>query len=569
MLRSKLRNNVLLIAYFIFVLLFVFSTTGQIYGVNDDVIIQEWLSGAYTGKPEFMIRGSATPKLIFGLIVSSLYGWIPQVNWFSIILLILTLLSWYLLGLLTLKSKSIFAIISFALISFLHLMWFIPSPTYTATAVILSFATLIYFSDSLLNQRFSLMIVFIVLLYVFAYFIRPESFYLGTAVSIPFIIYATKMTTSRINTTYRKLSLLIILTGAFILLDTGLEKIIYQKNTNWASYKEWESARYEIQGNAAEKLVSENPSEFNWSSPEVELFKSYNFLDKGSFNTNKLQKLTRDLDNTKTNIDTSFLLEAHQKIFDSRSNWEWPNLISLIPLFYLLFLVLSIPEVKNYFILTFFCLGILYVIMLYVAGFLRQPERVQVSVIFLSILLTFVAFIFDPKEKDIAKSKLNDLHLLSLLILVLIVVNSASQARNFTTKIQKSTVFFWNEQIRYLSSFPDDSIFVGNASQFRNNWRTPYLSDRDEVENRILSFGWHSFSPHWVKRVENLGLNPDKLIDSIIEDPRVYWVSDAMTMDYIDQFMREKNYRFSNPVKVGVMSHLGDEYVVWKFNKND
>jgi hypothetical protein len=569
LLRSKLRNNVLLIAYFIFVLLFVFSTTGQIYGVNDDVIIQEWLSGAYTGKPEFMIRGSATPKLIFGLIVSSLYGWIPQVNWFSIILLILTLLSWYLLGLLTLKSKSIFAIISFALISFLHLMWFIPSPTYTATAVILSFATLIYFSDSLLNQRFSLMIVFVVLLYVFAYFIRPESFYLGTAVSIPFIIYATKMTTSRINTTYRKLSLLIILTGAFILLDTGLEKIIYQKNTNWASYKEWESARYEIQGNAAEKLVSENPSEFNWSSPEVELFKSYNFLDKGSFNTNKLQKLTRDLDNTKTNIDTSFLLEAHQKIFDSRSNWEWPNLISLIPLFYLLFLVLSIPEVKNYFILTFFCLGILYVIMLYVAGFLRQPERVQVSVIFLSILLTFVAFIFDPKEKDIAKSKLNDLHLLSLLILVLIVVNSASQARNFTTKIQKSTVFFWNEQIRYLSSFPDDSIFVGNASQFRNNWRTPYLSDRDEVENRILSFGWHSFSPHWVKRVENLGLNPDKLIDSIIEDPRVYWVSDAMTMDYIDQFMREKNYRFSNPVKVGVMSHLGDEYVVWKFNKND
>lgn len=569
MLRSKLRNNVLLIAYFIFVLLFVFSTTGQIYGVNDDVIIQEWLSGAYTGKPEFMIRGSATPKLIFGLLVSSLYGWIPQVNWFSIILLILTLLSWYLLGLLTLKSKSIFAIISFALISFLHLMWFIPSPTYTATAVILSFATLIYFSDSLLNQRFSLMIVFVVLLYVFAYFIRPESFYLGTAVSIPFIIYATKMTTSRINTTYRKLSLLIILTGAFILLDTGLEKIIYQKNTNWASYKEWESARYEIQGNAAEKLVSENPSEFNWSSPEVELFKSYNFLDKGSFNTNKLQKLTRDLDNTKTNIDTSFLLEAHQKIFDSRSNWEWPNLISLIPLFYLLFLVLSIPEVKNYFILTFFCLGILYVIMLYVAGFLRQPERVQVSVIFLSILLTFVAFIFDPKEKDIAKSKLNDLHLLSLLILVLIVVNSASQARNFTTKIQKSTVFFWNEQIRYLSSFPDDSIFVGNASQFRNNWRTPYLSDRDEVENRILSFGWHSFSPHWVKRVENLGLNPDKLIDSIIEDPRVYWVSDAMTMDYIDQFMREKNYRFSNPVKVGVMSHLGDEYVVWKFNKND
>jgi hypothetical protein len=567
LLRSNLRNNVLLVAYFIFVVIFVFATTGQIYGVNDDVIIQEWLSGAYTGRPEFMIRGSATPKLIFGLLVSTLYGWIPQINWFSIILLILTLLSWHLLGLLALKSRSFFAIISFAIISFLYLMWFIPSPTYTAAAVILSFSTLIYFSDNLLNQEFNISIVIIVLLFTFAYFIRPESFYLGTAVSIPFIIYSAKMTTARINVTTKKLLILTILSAAFILLDSGLEKLVYQKNADWNSYKEWESARYEIQGNAAEKAISDNPSKFNWSLPEVELFKSYNFLDKNSFNADKLQKLNRDIDATEANIDSKFLLNAHQKIFDSASNWEWPHLINLISLFYLLFLMLSIPKVKLYFILSFSSLGILYVIMLYVAGFLRQPERVQVSVIFLSILLSFVAFIFN--SKDNVNLKYNDLRILSLLILVLIVLNSVGQARNFMTKIQKSTVFFWNEQISYLSSFPDDSIFLGNASQFRNNWRSPYLLERSEVENRILSFGWHSFSPHWSKRAENLGLNPNQIIDSIIEDPRVYWVSDAETMDYIDQFMREKNYKFNDPIKVGVMSHLGNEYVVWKFNRND
>jgi hypothetical protein len=567
LLRSNLRNNVLLVAYFIFVVIFVFATTGQIYGVNDDVIIQEWLSGAYTGRPEFMIRGSATPKLIFGLLVSTLYGWIPQINWFSIILLILTLLSWHLLGLLALKSRSFFAIISFAIISFLYLMWFIPSPTYTAAAVILSFSTLIYFSDNLLNQEFNISIVIIVLLFTFAYFIRPESFYLGTAVSIPFIIYSAKMTTARINVTTKKLLILTILSAAFILLDSGLEKLVYQKNADWNSYKEWESARYEIQGNAAEKAISDNPSKFNWSLPEIELFKSYNFLDKNSFNADKLQKLNRDIDATEANIDSKFLLNAHQKIFDSASNWEWPHLINLISLFYLLFLMLSIPKVKLYFILSFSSLGILYVIMLYVAGFLRQPERVQVSVIFLSILLSFVAFIFN--SKDNVNLKYNDLRILSLLILVLIVLNSVGQARNFMTKIQKSTVFFWNEQISYLSSFPDDSIFLGNASQFRNNWRSPYLLERSEVENRILSFGWHSFSPHWSKRAENLGLNPNQIIDSIIEDPRVYWVSDAETMDYIDQFMREKNFKFNDPIKVGVMSHLGNEYAVWKFNRND
>jgi hypothetical protein len=446
-------------------------------------------------------------------------------------------------------------------------MWFIPSPTYTAAAVILSFSTLIYFSDNLLKQEFNVNIVIVVLLFIFAYFIRPESFYLGTAVSIPFIIHSAKMTTARINVTTKKLLILAILSAAFILLDSGLEKLVYQKNTDWSSYKEWESARYEIQGNAAEKAISDNPSKFNWSLPEVELFKSYNFLDKNSFNADKLQKLNRDIDATEANIDSKFLLNAHQKIFDSASNWEWPHLINLISLFYLLFLMLSIPKVKLYFILSFSSLGILYVIMLYVAGFLRQPERVQVSVIFLSILLSFVAFIFN--SKDNVNLKYNDLRILSLLILVLIVLNSVGQARNFMTKIQKSTVFFWNEQISYLSSFPDDSIFLGNASQFRNNWRSPYLLERSEVENRILSFGWHSFSPHWSKRAENLGLNPNQIIDSIIEDPRVYWVSDAETMDYIDQFMREKNFKFNDPIKVGVMSHLGNEYAVWKFNRND
>jgi hypothetical protein len=446
-------------------------------------------------------------------------------------------------------------------------MWFIPSPTYTAAAVILSFSTLIYFSDNLLNQRINMTVLFIVLLFTFAYFIRPESFYLGTAVSIPFIIYSAKKTTAMPNVTIKKLLILTISSGAFILLDSGIEKFIYQKNADWNSYKEWESARYEIQGNAAEKAVSQNPSKFNWSLPEVELFKSYNFLDKNSFNTDRLQKLSRDIDGTETNINSNFLLNAHQKIFDSESNWEWPHLISLISLFYLLFLILSIPHVKHYLILSFSTLGILYVVMLYVAGFLRQPERVQVSAIFLSVLLSFTAFIFN--SKGVVKSKYNDSRILSLLILVLIVVNSVGQARNFMTKIQKSTVFFWNEQIRYLSSFPDDSIFMGNASQFRNNWRSPYLIERSEVENRILSFGWHSFSPHWVKRAENLGLNPNKIVDSIIEDPRVYWISDVKTMDYMDQFMREKNYKFDDPIKVGVMSHLGNEYVVWKFNKND
>ncbi len=39
--------------------------------------------------------------------------------------------------------------------------------------------------------------------------------------------------------------------------------------------------------------------------------------------------------------------------------------------------------------------------MIYVAGFLRQPERVQVSVIFLAILISLLSFVFTSADKNV------------------------------------------------------------------------------------------------------------------------------------------------------------------------
>jgi hypothetical protein len=156
----------------------IFKITKQTYGVNDDVIIQNWLSGFYTGTPELMIRGSATPRISFGFIVSNLYELIPSVNWFSIILLGVTLLSWFLLGLLAFRSNNFLAITVYFVISFVHLLWFIPSPTYTATAVILSFSSLIFLSKQISEGRVNFSFLPITFAYVFSFFIRPESFLL-------------------------------------------------------------------------------------------------------------------------------------------------------------------------------------------------------------------------------------------------------------------------------------------------------------------------------------------------------------------------------------------------------
>jgi hypothetical protein len=299
----------------------------------------------------------------------------------------------------------------------------------------------------------------------------------------------------------------------------------------------------------------------------VELFKSYNYIDASNFTVNKFEKLIEETETVTVDLNVDFLKKSHQKIFDSDINWEWKGFIALISLFYGIFLLLSFPRVRNYLLLTTSSYAILYFIMLYVAGFLRQPERVQVSVIFLAILISFVSFAFSSGETRL--NFLNPTVVLGGLLLILVSFNTFSQANYLVAKIQKWSDSFWYSQTAYLTEFPIDSIFVGNASQFRNNWFSPYLVSNFEIENRIFTFGWHNFSPHWISRAQNLGLNPNNIFESVISDPRVYWVSDSPTMEYIIQYMNEKELDFKGPEKVGMMSHFGDEYIVWNFDKNE
>jgi len=556
-----------IVAYLFTVTVVVFSLTGQIYGVNDDVIIQNWLSGLYTGSPEFMIRGSATPKMLFGVVVSNLYSLLPQFNWFSIILLGLTLASWYLVGIISIKTKNLIVIISYAIIAFLHLLWFIPSPTYTASAVILSFSSIIYIAHSIKNQEFSKVIFIPFFLYAFTYLVRPESFLLGSITAGTFLIFALLSTKGEFRNTIRRTYVGAIFCLMIVGGDYAYERYFYLENKDWATYKQWETARYKIQANAPEKAVSDNPSKYGWTQAEVELFKSYNYIDASNFTVNKFEKLIEETQTVTVDLNVDFLKKSHQKIFDSDINWEWKGFIALISLFYGIFLLLSFPRVRNYLLLTTSSYAILYFIMLYVAGFLRQPERVQVSVIFLAILISFVSFAFSSGETRL--NFLNPTVVLGGLLLIIVSFNTFSQANYLVTKIQKWSDSFWYSQTAYLTEFPIDSIFVGNASQFRNNWFSPYLVSNFEIENRIFTFGWHNFSPHWISRAQNLGLNPNNIFESVISDPRVYWVSDSPTMEYIIQYMNEKELDFKGPEKVGMMSHFGDEYIVWNFDKNE
>jgi hypothetical protein len=544
----------------------VFKNTKQTYGVNDDVIIQNWLSGFYTGSPEFMIRGSATPRIGFGLVISNLYQLMPSINWYSLILLALVLFSWYLLGLLAIRSKNFIVCATYIVVSFLHLLWFIPSPTYTASSVIISFAIIIFALRKISENEISKNFIILSLVYVFGFLIRPESFLLGTIVTLPFIVFAVIKSREIFRNNIKILLMSIITIVSIIGVDVIFERVYYQNNQSWIEYRDWEASRYKIQANAPEKALLENPEKFGWTMAEAEVFKSYNAIDSTYFSAIKLDDLI-DESQTSLYINFDFISKSHQQIFDSDINWEWKHLISLISFIFLIFLVFSLPKSYEFLLLSISSIGIIYFVMLYVAGFLRQPERVQVSVIFLCILLSWASFLFSQKE--VLQNHLNQFSILGWLIYVLVLSSTFSQASYLTNKVAGASNAFWLTQGRYLNDFPKDSIFVGNASQFRNNWTSPYKLERFEVEKRIMSFGWHNFSPHWVKRAQNLGLNSDNMFKSVIEDQRVFWISDPESMEHIVKFMKEQKYEFVGPEVVGELDYVGNEYTVWNFDLSD
>jgi hypothetical protein len=124
----------------------------------------------------------------------------------------------------------------------------------------------------------------------------------------------------------------------------------------------------------------------------------------------------------------------------------------------------------------------------------------------------------------------------------------------------------WSTQSKFYESFPNDSIFIGNASQFRNNWQNPYFNDFNEIERRFFSLGWHNYSPLWLQRAENLNLIGNNLINSSISKPNVYWVSDELTFNSLINFLEENSFKYSKFEKVKSIFLANKDYIVWKIS---
>jgi hypothetical protein len=540
------------------------SRTFPVYGINDDVIIKSWLSGDYTGNPEFFVRGQATPRILFGYVVSFFYRNIPGFEWFSLILLASVIISWSLIFILVNKmSQGRIQIYSnLALILFYAVFYssYFITPTYTAAAFLPSSSALILLIYLVYLEKLNLKYVLFVSFWLFwGFSIRSESA-LFSIISVSFLIcYLLYRHWASLRITL----LAALYFGLFVFAGEIAERQVYNSNFSWQNYKDFESARYQIQDNLIERNLSSNPTNYGWTEAEYLIFDDYLYADPAAFTTDKLKQATESELN-----DTSVVFSNLFRDFQENSRnplFPWTGVIAALIILGVTSSFIRPERIWAAVGSRLFFLTPIFLSFFYISTTLRLPERVVISTLYLIFIVILTTTLLENKgSSDKENSNNFPGFILSLLGLVLIYAE-LENTQNWMIERHKHIFYrdFWDFQKSEIKKLPQNSILIGNQSQIKSDWSYPYSRQDVESDFNFLTLGWHTFSPHWDKRKRDLGLQNVNILRDLPTDKRIIWIGNDSSVESLKLYVKEKLEKELNPQELGALTIGTFEYKLY------
>ena len=549
----KLKNNnsvlnnkyVLYVGSLIFQILitiFLSKRVFPVYGINDDVIIKSWLSGDYTGNPEFFVRGQATPRIFFSYIVSFLYRVAPGFEWFSLILLGSVIISWSLIfitinrlsvGKIKMYSNSV--LILFYVVFFS--IYFI-TPTYTAAAFLPSSSALLLMIYLIQKDKFSLKYALFISIWLFwGFSIRSESA-LFSIISISFIIaYLVYQNRS----SFKIVLLFGIFFGSFVLVGEVAENQFYKTNIDWANYKDFESARYQIQDNLIERNLASNPNRYGWTDAEYLIFDDYLYADPSVFTKDKL-KLATDSNLNKNDFNIFSLYRQFQE--NSRNPlFPWTGVIAALMIFGITSIFIQPERILSGFVKRIFFLAPIFGSFFFISTTLRLPERVVVSTIYLAFIVLLTTVLLENQKPAISRDTKNVSGFFLALLGLVMVYAELENTQNWVVERHKEVFYrdFWDFQVSTIHKLPQNTILIGNQSQIKSDWSYPYSRQDVESDLNYLTLGWHIFSPHWEKRKNEVGLRGVNILKDLPTNNQIVWIGNDSSVESLRLYVKEKS----------------------------
>ena len=568
---NKLKVIIILTISYLTNLIVTFKFTSITVGVNDDEFFEQLVSGLFTGYPEAYTHiAPASPQWFFGFLTSRLYLINNNLSWYYIFLAFSVITSLFCINYLIWVDNFIQPIfkISILLINTYSIYWYISSPTYTSASFFMAFAGLFLYVYKLNrnSKGFKIEILSSIFLAI-SLSTRTESFIAAILLISPIVFANVFMSNTKLRQKIISSLLVFVPVLVIFFVNFSVDKY-YSTKTDWKIYQEFNDARYRIQDNELERIISSNLQKTNWSEERFKLFDSYNFVDFNSFNGEELNNLIKDVNykESKISININDLINRW-KTYANYFIYTFFGSIILI-IYSIVFQLTEKHKLKSRIFSTliftiFICIWIFIVV--YITTYLRLPERI-VYPILSTLIYGTVLFEFRNLYLRSVRSETLPRKILQISASLLIFVGiGIDYHKVFIHRSNPAYLSFWSEQKISLLEINKNKILIGNASQVKSIWSNPYTVNKESRELNFLPLGWYTFSPYWNIRAEKLGLESKSILIELNRNPNCYWLSDDEYTGYLINFNLEINGTALKSEKILNKTFDFGDYSVYKF----
>jgi hypothetical protein len=526
---------------FIFLTLFLVAFAKPIYGTTDDYILNSWLNGSYTGINE---KESIFITSIFSNLISAIYNFYPNIAWYPIFLLLVTLASVIKLNQfinMNSENSKTLKYLNFVVLA-AYLTWSIYGITYTATAIIAGVAGWVSIKEWLSNERKQTLIIAFIFVFL-SIIIRPESFLGATLIVYPFILFKIKINKTKIFK--------ILLFSSLVLTVLLINRIIESTSSSeMKDYREWAKKVQMFAGrprmDAATKVIG-NPG---WTTSEYNLFVDLAYFDKNNFNMSWINQgldATNEINNRPT-VNFEKLRSITDEYFQSLIFFGY------LLMFISLIIIYSMRKAKFRQIILYIFLNFI-LIHIFSGLFLHNVSRVTIPFLITLFFMLSQFVTLDIKNRYLVPA---------ITLLAVAFVSFFVQQNNLNISKIKTSEEYRNSIV--IGQKDKIVLIHGNQEYFQNS--NPFLGVTKDLDPNVFMVGnWDTFSPQWSKRAKLVGLNENNLIDSLITNPSVYWSGPTVpdtTLNLIN-YLKESGYGVFEPVKVGLLPN-GNR--MWNFAKS-
>ncbi len=512
--------NILLIVLSTIILATLPFLTKVVFQTNDDNIYLYMLSGVFNGtySPITIYEG-----YLQGLIISNLYRISSAVEWYTLYLMIVSLLSYVVIAVIILNSK-INKFVKYLIFFTLLIIqgYFHVSPQFTIIASELAIASfLIYlFGDKRKHYIFS------IILFIIAFEMRYDAAILSFVLLTPMLIVLKKINMDNYKRRFAELFVFLVFAASL----WGIDKLSIQ-NSDFSSYSEYNEPR---------NYLGCNPGYFYGKNVlnEIESSELQQMYDIWVFDS---KILTKDaLERCASEV------KLHWKDIISMNIRDYLDLYFRVGLFFLLLLFVPLLyfDIKNSdkasILSTFLLLFLFIAVNLYMMSY-SFPKTRNIVPVFLSLLVYGSVCLCKYKGR-IAYASI----VLTYAICIVLYFHKS----DYVIGWNKDHLSKVEEVSAILNKIPDDKVLFSSLVPFQTEI---YKSSSSEISKKIVLSDWITNSPYSIPYYTGY--------DSFLKG--LPFLINKNELDYVDKIIKQIQVVYHVSANKEIV-HESDNYYIVK-----